>query len=992
MAGLPVYLDLEDDVLLAISELAKPGAPEARAALTEVVGATLNFEGGASKVLEKHLALVVAWEFGSMVDPPLVLPLLALLSLAAEEMHESDGIAAHNFYTRLQELLGLSAEQLRLFEHAYRRRTRGIAASARLWSSLNDWLEHLEGNRGLPTAFALGHDHVGLPMSQALVRQADRDKFPPMFVAYGLAPHGSLPAPEMVRIIEEWVSRVPCPVSHSLERLWTRDPAARERIADVACLALESWDGTASDPENTQTHQELDLVRAKALLRRFPSRSLEVGLLVPALSGAEPVTASVLDSAGDDIGAIDLVPNTAGWLGLADQRDIDVASFLDGQTILQLPTHTEPLRRRPRRLVPMRRDDMVSAYVECERVQLGEDAVLLVREEIATRVELLLDAVARPGFERYDALAGLPAGWALFEGVQILSSIAEDQLRGQLADLNLLQPLARSQVVLEGGLRLPGHLRKWSSALPPELRVSSADSSSLTALITCTRPLINPPPEDQEMMSDEPVLIWDLAKALLGDGDYAISVLDDEGKTTRREVLRLRSADHPALNLDGAVRVANDPSIAGFGLFPTRTASDGAFTGVPEAIGEALPERPTPGAAHWFAARSTPAGPRTPLTITFAEAHADSCMVQGNHYMLIDGAREGQANVEGVCKHCGLVKRYPTRFRQRRARARNAPRIAPRVAVNDLDPVKSPISVNWAAGFDAVCHVGEGQSSAMRRIALQMEPSELFTDTFERRLDVLGHVEIERDPASLSRVAWQVVDPTLVGIDGDTFVVIGFRNESMLVALEDAAWKAGGDLNTDQHVDAPPVIKISGVPHEQLEVLVRTIEDTTARPVAISTHAAESLAGQLPPLSQALGGLPITSMTQARSYERWNPTAARFEAASDAGRPGAYRLSGFARAYIYRRAEDIGSMTALLGDARVVKYAAALQANESLIGYNAAASVLYVPLGADLPGLYGRAAVLASGYPPHENTTESTLEYRDVTPRLAGQLAHLLMS
>jgi hypothetical protein len=720
---------------------------------------------------------------------------------------------------------------------------------------------------------------------------------------------------------------------------------------------------------------------------------LEVGLLVPALSGAEPVTASVLDSAGDEIGAIDLVPSTAGWLGLADQRDIDVASFLDGQTILQLPTNKEPLRRRPRRLVPMRRDDMVSAYVECERVQLGEDAVLLVREEIATRVELLLDTVARPGFERHEALVGLPAGWALFEGVQILSSIAEDQLRGQLADLNLLQPLARSQVVLEGGLRLPGHLRKWSSALPPELRVSSADSSSLAARITCTRPLVKPPPEDQEMLSGEPVLIWDLTKALLGDGDYAITILDDEGKTTRREVLRLRSADHPALSLEGVVPLANDASISGFGLFPTRTVSDRAFTGVPDAAGEVLPERPTPGSAHWFAARSTPAeGSRTPLTITFAEAHAESCMATGAHYMLIDDAREGQANVEGVCKHCGLVKRYPTRFRQRRARARSAPRLAPRVVVNDLEPVKSPTSVNWAAGFDAVCHVGEGPSSALRRIALQMEPSELFTDTFERRLEVLGHVEIERDPASLSRVAWQVVDPTLVGIDGDTFVVIGFRNESMLVALEDTAWKAGGDLITDQHVDAPPVIKISGVPRDQLEVLVRTIEDTTARPVAISTHTAESLAGRLPPLSQALGGLSITSMTQARSYERWNPTAARFEAASDAGRPGAYRLSGFARAYIYRRAEDIGSMTALLGDARVVKYAAALQANESLIGYDAAASVLYVPLGADLPGLYGRAAVLASGYPPHENTTESTLEYRGVTPRLAGQLAHLLMS
>jgi hypothetical protein len=85
-------------------------------------------------------------------------------------------------------------------------------------------------------------------------------------------------------------------------------------------------------------------------------------------------------------------------------------------------------------------------------------------------------------------------------------------------------------------------------------------------------------------------------------------------------------------------------------------------------------------------------------------------------------------------------------------------------------------------------------------------------------------------------------------------------------------------------------------------------------------------------------------------------------------------------------------MEAVLGDARIVKYLAALDARSGLVGYDAEEQVLYVPLGADLPGLYGRAAVLASGRPPLENPDEGILQYGNVPPAMAGHLAHLLMS
>ena len=99
-----------------------------------------------------------------------------MLSLAAETMHDGEGMRPHNFYGRLAELMDLEGTALNRVQNAYRKSVDGLPVSALLWESLNDWLEMLEGNRGLPTAFALGHEHIGFPLSQALVRQTDREE------------------------------------------------------------------------------------------------------------------------------------------------------------------------------------------------------------------------------------------------------------------------------------------------------------------------------------------------------------------------------------------------------------------------------------------------------------------------------------------------------------------------------------------------------------------------------------------------------------------------------------------------------------------------------------------------------------------------------------------------------------------------------------------------------------------------------------------------
>ena len=228
MAGKRVFLDLEEELLDEVQERAEPDAPEAAPALIEAVKGTLILRAGASFVLRDHLQRLDRWYDGPMVEPPPCLGLLALLSLVAENMRDSDAMRAHNFYGRLAEKLGLDEAQLRWFESAYRDRRHKEAASAELWGALNDWLEMMEGGRGLPTAVPVGHEHIGLPLSQALVRQADRDKFLGLFASQGLQAGSCIPASELTAHIDEWMSRIPCPASNTLERLWNGIVASRE--------------------------------------------------------------------------------------------------------------------------------------------------------------------------------------------------------------------------------------------------------------------------------------------------------------------------------------------------------------------------------------------------------------------------------------------------------------------------------------------------------------------------------------------------------------------------------------------------------------------------------------------------------------------------------------------------------------------------------------------------------------------------------------------
>ena len=207
----PVYLDLEPDILARIgSKVGCPHGAELQA-LDDAVIASLCLPPKSGRVFGPHVDAVGAWEQHGRHGPPPCVGLLAFFSSVAEEMSADQDYRATNYYgrmaQRLQVLDALTAKIARDFQHD----------TPTLWGALNRWLEDFEGRFGLPTASAFDYRRfVGVPISQALVRDADRKQLAGLFSYFSLQPGQRLSAYDMTVLIDEWIVAA----SPTLRRLW----------------------------------------------------------------------------------------------------------------------------------------------------------------------------------------------------------------------------------------------------------------------------------------------------------------------------------------------------------------------------------------------------------------------------------------------------------------------------------------------------------------------------------------------------------------------------------------------------------------------------------------------------------------------------------------------------------------------------------------------------------------------------------------------------
>lgn len=988
----PAYIDIDHDLLGSIAS-AQGINSDPIEALGRVVAPTLRPAGSAP--FAEHSKRLQAWRRrlkqvrasrSLELEPPPVTALLGAFTVAASQMGPEGGVAPNAYFPRLFDYLGVPKEQQSATIAAFRRHSEDF------WRGLNEYLVHFEGQRGFPTAFSLGFRFVGIPQSQALVRAADRMRLPGFFRAFGLPPGAEIAPGDLERLLDAWIGRNPSPVSANLLRLW-RGKSARPRIADVVAVELSLWDGSYRASAVADEERAGDLSLTALVRRRLGGEALELSF---AARFSQPVTAGVLEIASaESKPKVAVIAAAGGTVRPAPGSQLDATSLIAARVEVRDPDTSQSVRRLPRRVVPMHKDDLLGAYVETERLLLAEDAVLFVKDDAAlvSATRDLLDACGRydRGYARieregFDRLVGVPDGWVLFVGVQMLAS--PDAVAH--AELNALAPVTTARVAFTGGLKLPGRVRKWSTLCPPVLNAVATEPLARVRVELA-------PAEGEDASTahtweaDDGVLVVALEGLGLKDGDYEIT-FSVNNKAVSRSSLRLRSSSTPDLaSWESSTRLVYDLSEPASAPAPGAVMSataltdamvslvDGAATLV-SAESAAAAAVPVPTTPHWLGHPRTSTGATPPVVL--GQPDLKSCLVTGAHHWMLPTwtGKRSSGLIEGRCKTCGLVKRFPPR-----PKAKGSPDVAsalPKVHIERLPPRVTEVPL--AACLDALTHVGGGAESTFERVATQADGSSLFTDDLLRSLEVVGQIDVQRDERC-QPVQWEVPPAHLAGTSDGRFVLRGVWSGTGLATFAEAVSRAGGAVIALTDSERVPSWVLSDLDEDEVLKLGAEWD------VVVVPRAAETMLAALPPLSSLETTLPTIAIPAFTKAEKFHVDQAGWVSTPGIAGAGAYRLTqSFRSVTLWVDHDGAQDRTGRVGSVQLVKHLAAKASGQPLLAYLPGTSTLVVPLGADLPGLYGRVAALGSGLPPLPSPRSRALAYPSVPRPVAEGLAALL--
>ncbi|QNP56566.1 hypothetical protein [Tessaracoccus defluvii] len=962
----PVYLALDESTLAELGAVFDLPQDQVVGELARSVKHELRATRGAADLrsVTRRLDQWRARRSGPH-EPPPVLAFLTVLCLAAERMANDSDMAAANFYGRVGELLEIPSARQK-FAGAYR----DVAED--YWFALEDWLERLDGLRGLPTAVAVGHRFIGLPISQVLVRASDRARLPEYFEAEGLAPRSVIPASELQHSFQAWIEQPECRVSKQLRGHWARS-SARQRILEVVANSLAAWDGVSQGGEGQKT--------AKAVLSltvgTFPRRGVRMQPVAYVAQADTPRTGEIRTSGGWV--AVDLVPRAPGLVDIGQGESMDTASLLEGIIRVRDPHTDTELLRQPRGLSIFRRHEALK-WVEADRTMLGEDLMLVVRdhEKLVKRVNNLLTTSARTGWGLLDpSFPGHPPGWLMYQNVQLLRApdVRQDDL-----DLGALVPLAQTQMTVSGGFSLPGSVKgKWHREALPEVRVVSDDTRGFALRLIDFGPLDQPEKSTTlvHLISDGPgALVMPLANEELEDGNYRAELVDSEDQVTSSTMIRVRSADTPDVRRRTETSAANQFTLDPLCVISASQPSDGpsisgAVVSDPQPF--ELMETLLPEAVSWQTERTH----RVKLKVGIERIPADSCVYTGSHHRQVETAPTDRDHrpltpyVESECSKCHVKRRYPTTPRSRRTQR---PGAQPSLERLEAPPVFQSTDDNrWNTVLDAVRHCGAGSMGALSRIASFADAGALTLDHLQRTLTALGHIDVLRDCNTLELKSWDLAPTALVKTRRGWFLAGDWSQGRRLTTLRANARISFTALG---HGEAPDSWFFSELPEDASDISV--------------VDSPLDLARELPLLSEVLASLPrVPAMRRATGLSHFDPRSAKWNDAEGMGALGGYRLRGFSTDDFLRTDTDLDHDTMARSTVQLSKHATALLwRRRPLLAYDRRTQILRVPLGANLPGLYERAVVGSSGIAP--KVVSGCLEYPDVTPEIAGHIGYLL--
>jgi hypothetical protein len=1014
-AGRPVYLDMDDEVVARIADLAgETGAPHE--VFKEMLRPTLFLPGERGHLLDLHVRRLRRWQLAPQEESPPCLAILAFFSWSAEGMRGDDDFRANNYYARLCQRLGLDPKRGRAackrVETDFRR------DSLELWNGLNSWLEDYEGVLGTPSAHSFDwRSFIGVPISQALLREDERLALRDLFLEYRLHPNQELATSDMLRLLKEWMPSAD--VSPTLRRLFEHTDA-QGRIADIACIELRAW--TGDPPPGREARDRPDPSTALLLgaqLRRAIRAELVLSLMVRGSSPAPPGDYRLEEDAPEPAvealagpgGLVRVVGSPGdGWRRIEASGQISFPDLLLA-TVRLASSQGSTLMRKPRRLVILERDEEFHMSVEVDRCELGRENMILAHRSLADAIDQALSGATREGLRRWapSELAGLPDQWLLWSGVELIEipEVPDDQ-----PDLSVLIPLEWTKVAVGGGFSLPGH-DTWLRGSPPEIRLTALIDKPVTASLARTMSLLSEGPIEGELATFEGAAIVALDGTDLLDGDYKVALREagPRGKPLISNSFRIRSADFPRPRADLQGMLGSRPS-------PGRP--DGALTAglieVPQASfvagaaveGGAELERPPRGLSAPSTLRAVP-----PLeletevealdaVVTAHSGSAPSCLMGGKHHYELEPAgrdtmlrRTRPAKIDARCVSCGFEKWFPPRLRGTRRRGQAPTRVEllrptePRRIRHDVAAIADGPRGDFNLLLDGLTYARNGSWQLFERLAEQVSDAPWFALEAARTLTGLGHIELVIDLKSGRPALWSIAPATLAIMGLGDAVACGARSERLVSRLAADAEALGGTLRTEQSADAPATIRILSLEQDDLHAVAASASAATGIDVRVSVDPAAAILARLPTLGMVESALPALDWPPV-AMERFDLSANKWQrtAAIDAG--GAYKFLTRPLRYGFVARPD-GGGSVIAADNRLAKWLAAAAEGVTLLAYDEATCSLLTRLGAQLPGLYERVAVLCSGRPPVKRV-DGTVTYEEVTPEIASGLYARLSS
>jgi hypothetical protein len=426
-AGKPVYLSVDDDALDELRAAVVGDGPAADS-LAAAVRATLR---GGDAIFVNHLVRRTEWRRSGAQGPPPYLALLALCVLAASRMARDPvkGIEGKAYYPQLNPLLNRPQ-----FDGI----PPGFEQVDDLWKDLCRWLDDdVSGARGTSTATT--HHffrHIGWPISQCLLREADRRRLTEFFKAVGLEPHTEIEPAQLWTLLRNW-ARDGCGLSdQSLRFIRSARPEIADQIAQIVKREFDVWEGELLDAQGRRRGDIALVVEIAQGGRRITAR------LVPRRPEGFPERSRWRLTNGSEL---EIPMAGQDWyqpLGLEPTRAI-----LTGG--ISLSTDGFALAYDPSPVVPLRASLGVGAWASVRQATAIEEHCVLTTDALLPRVREFLRRYAESGWRVLDRTGNLPGGWRLVERVRITREVPEIE-----DELRRLAPRLHTATRLAGGLQL----------------------------------------------------------------------------------------------------------------------------------------------------------------------------------------------------------------------------------------------------------------------------------------------------------------------------------------------------------------------------------------------------------------------------------------------------------------------------------------------------------------------------------------------------------